>query len=75
MSASKRIEAFQARAIAVDAQCDPRTVIRFIEGASVRPMLHARIRTALAAHGLAHLSPEANHGKATAPQDGSGEQG
>lgn len=56
---SPKLEAFEARAIAVTAQCDPRSVVRAVNGMPVRPMILARIKAALAAHGLAHLLPDA----------------
>lgn len=59
MRSPKRIEAYQARAVGVAAQCDPRSVIRVVNGERVRPMILARIRAALEGQGLAHLLPDA----------------
>jgi hypothetical protein len=45
------------RAVAVDAEVDPRTVQRLLRGDRVLPLTAQRIRRALANRGLEHLVP------------------
>lgn len=46
------LDAASLRAIAVRASCDPRTVRAVLMGERVRPMTHARIRSALLEMGI-----------------------
>lgn len=52
---AKKIPDHQARAVAVAAGADPRTVVRLVEGKNVRPMTAARIVQAMQALGLGEL--------------------
>jgi hypothetical protein len=51
----------QLRLVAVEATCDPRGVVKYLRGRSMRSMLQTRIEKALAACGFGHLV------RATAP--------
>lgn len=57
------------RAVAVDAEVDPRTVRRLLQGERVLPLLEARIRRALAHRGLADGTERLN--RPAGPRDGS----
>lgn len=59
------IEAHTLRAIAVEAECDPRTVTAAVSGRKVRPMVLARIRKVLEKRGMDQLL--AAHGPIIGP--------
>jgi len=43
------------RRIAVTAECDPRSVVKYLRGVELAPMLRGRIERALASTGFDHL--------------------
>jgi hypothetical protein len=51
------VAAHVLRAVAVDAEVDPRTVQRLLRGDRVLPLTAQRIRRALASRGLENLVP------------------
>lgn len=53
-----RISVTDARAVALDANVDPRSVVRFADGKPCRPTIAERIARALVARGLGHLVPK-----------------
>jgi len=54
---ANRITAHEARTIAAAAFCDPRSVVKAIEGKPLKPLALARIRAALAQLGRTDLLP------------------
>ena len=48
----RTLDAATARTLAVEASCDPRTIIRVFRGEQVRGMAGDRARAVLLAHGL-----------------------
>ena len=56
-NAQRSIDQHTARRIAVESVTDPRTVLRFVAGETVRGMTALRIREALQRMNLGHLAP------------------
>jgi len=57
---NKKLAAPDVRRVAVEAKCDPRTVVAFIDGKSVRgEPVRAGIAAALVSLGFGHLVPKA----------------
>lgn len=59
MATPKVLDAHTRRVVAVAAACDPRSVAKFVRGEPLASTTAARIRRALAEHGLANLVPPA----------------
>lgn len=55
--AMNKLPAHQLRRVAVEAGCDPRSVVKMLAGEAVQPLLRERVTRALEAHGLGHLVP------------------
>ena len=51
----RHLDASQSRQVAVKAECDPRTVSKYLRGDAVMPMVRRRIERALAEQGFGSL--------------------
>lgn len=54
-----RMQAHNVRRVAVEAQCDPRTVTKYLGGGEIRGFVGERIKQALEKFGLS-IDPQAN---------------
>jgi len=58
MTVSWKLPAHVLREVAVAAETDPRTVVRYVIGARVKGLCAKRIERTLRVRGLAHLIPQ-----------------